>query len=218
MERERLTGFRDRREAGQRLAGALERLAGEAPLVLALPRGGVPVAAEVARALRAPLEVFVARKIGAPMQPELGLGAIAEDGTIYLNLEICELTGVQDSDLQLLAARERAEARRRVRRYRGDRGLPALAGRTVILVDDGVATGGTACAALRALRARRPRRLVFAAPVGARETLPSLEREADEVVVLRQPDALSAIGAWYDDFRQVGDDEVLAALVRREGA
>ena len=216
----RFEGFRDRRDAGRRLAVALEHLAGENPLVLALPRGGVPVAAEVARALRAPLDVFVVRKIGAPFQPELGLGAIAEDGTMYLNREVCGLVGAEDSDIQLIARRERAEAQRRVRRYRGDRALPSLEGRTVILVDDGVATGGTAFAALRALRVRRPRRLVFAAPVGARETLAMLEREADEVVVVGRPEELSAIGAWYDDFRQVGDDEVVDSLEqapRRDG-
>jgi len=208
-------GFADRRDAGRRLARRLLHLAGEHPLVLALPRGGVPVAAEVAGALDAPLDVFVVRKIGAPMQPELGVGAIAEDGTMVIDRELCELVGVGDLQLRAIAARERLEAERRVRRYRGDRPPPDVAGRTVIVVDDGVATGGTARAVLRALRGRGPARLVFAAPVASPEAVRVLARDADDVVAALEPEGMSAIGAWYRDFHQVSDEEVIAAL---EGA
>lgn len=181
-------------------------------MVLALPRGGVPIAAEVARALAAPLEALVVRKLGAPMQPELGVGAIAEDGTLYVDERLCDLLGIGRGDVDRIADRELGEIRRRLARYRGGRPLPSLEGREVIVVDDGVATGGTARAAVRAARHLGARRVVFAAPVAAKQAVRVLEKEADEVVVVLEPADLDAIGLWYEDFHQLDDDEVVALL------
>lgn len=211
--------FRDRRDAGKRLAQALAHYQAEQPIVLALPRGGVPVGEEVARALGAPLDVLVVRKLGAPFQPELGVGAIAEGGVVWVDEELCASLGIDDDALAALAAEEQEELSRRVRAYRGARPPLEVADRTVIVVDDGVATGGTARAALRAARERGAKRLVFAAPVAAAQSVPALLSEADELVYVTAPDALLAIGLWYRDFRQVGDDEVRACLERaRTGA
>ena len=207
--------FRNRTEAGQRLGHALLALADEDPIVLALPRGGVPVAAEVARALGAPLDVLVARKIGAPVQPELAIGAVAEDGVTYLDRALCDAVGVSPSEAMELAAGARGRVAESVARLRGSRPLPELTNRTVILVDDGLATGATARAAIKAIAAERPRRLVLAVPVAAAQTATRLRREVDELVALDEPTNLGAVGQWYADFRPVSDAEVDALLQER---
>jgi putative phosphoribosyl transferase len=209
-----VTRFRDRREAGQHLAARLADLGLDSPLVLALPRGGVPVAYEVARALHAPLDVLVVRKIGAPSQPELGVGAIAEGGEPLLDSRMLARLGRTPEDLAETVLRERTEVRRRVAAYRGD--LPALAveGRTVVVVDDGLATGSSARAALRSLRARGVARLVLAVPVCARETAARFADEADDVVCVLSPGDFRAVGAWYDRFDQTDDQEVVELLHR----
>ena len=204
--------FRDRRDAGRALAERLAPLAAERPVVLGLPRGGIPVAYEVARALGAPLDVLVARKIGAPGNPEFGMGAAAEGGVHVLDRGTVRSLMVGAEELAEAVARADAEVAERVRRSRADRPAPELAGRTVLVVDDGLATGGTARAALRAARARHPRRLVLAVPVGPPATLAALAAEADEIVCLAQPEPMMAVGAWYERFGQTSDDEVIALL------
>jgi putative phosphoribosyl transferase len=206
--------FRDRVDAGRRLAFALEPYRDEAPIVLGLPRGGVPVAYEVARALKAPLDVWVVRKLGAPGQEELGLGAVAEGGETYLNENLIAEIGVSEDELAEVVGRKLAEVDERVRRFRRDRPPPALQGRTAIVVDDGIATGGTVRAALRAIRRHQPKRVVLAVPVAAASTLESLRPEADEVVCLYEDPYLAAIGGYYLDFSQTSDDEVIGLLDR----
>ncbi|MEZ7005260.1 phosphoribosyltransferase [Streptomyces sp. AD55] len=211
--------FPHRRAAGRDLArrlvetapgGALPR-----PVVLALPRGGVPVAAEVARALDAPLDVLVVRKIGVPGRPEAGIGAIAGDDPPLFDRRTLGRLGLDEADLAADVARERAELGRRALRYRGGRPAPDVRDRTVVLVDDGLATGVTARAALRHLRRREPARLILAVPVGAPEAVAALRREADDVLCLSQPPDFGAVGLWYDDFAQVTDEEVIALLDTR---
>jgi len=200
--------FLDRRDAGRRLA---ERLATEAlvePIVLVLPRGGVPVGHEVALALGAPLEVFVARKVGAPHQPEYGIGAIAEGGTQVMDDRAVQALGLSAAALGRLVAVEQEELDRRVARYRHGRPLPDLVGRTVIVVDDGLATGVTAEAALRALHDHRPGRVVLAVPVCAPETAARLRGVADDVICLHSPAGFAAVGVWYERFDQTTDEEV----------
>ncbi|MEU3660268.1 phosphoribosyltransferase family protein [Streptomyces sp. NPDC032940] len=208
--------FPDRRVAGQELALRLVEWASEGelprPVVLALPRGGVPVAAEVARALEAPLDVLVVRKIGLPGSPETGIGAVVGDDPPLFDQRALTVFGLTEDRLDQDVARERAELRRRTLRYRGDRPAPDVADRTVVLVDDGLATGATARAALRHLRRLNPARLILAVPVGAPETAAGMRAEADDVVCLRQPRDFHAVGLWYDDFEQVGDDEVVGIL------
>jgi len=204
--------FRDRRHAGKLLAVAVEELELDRPIVIGLPRGGVPVAAEVAARLRAPLEVWVVRKLGVPFQPELGMGAIAEGPSLVLDRDMVGGLGISNPEVMRVVRREADEVRRRVTLFRGDRPAPDVRGRTVVLVDDGIATGGTARAAVRALRKRGAARIVLAVPVGAPETLDTLGREADDVVCLHAPVSLHAIGLWYEDFEQVGNDEVVALL------
>jgi predicted phosphoribosyltransferase len=206
------TRFRDRRDAGRRLAARLLPLAGERPVVVGLPRGGVPVAGEVAAALGAPLEILAVRKLGAPHNPEYGIGAIAEDGTRVFDAEALAVLGINGGVLESIVARETAELRRRVAAYRGDRPAMELRDRTVVVVDDGVATGVTDTAALRAIRRRDPRRLVLAVPVCAPDSSSRLREEADEVVCLAEPPLLYGVGQWYRDFSQVSDQEVIAAL------
>ncbi len=181
-------------------------------MAVALPRGGVPVAEEVARSLGAPLEILAVRKIGAPHNPEYGIGAIAEDGTRVFDPEALAALGVDNATLSAIVARESEELRRRVALYRGNRPPVDLAGRTVIVIDDGVATGVTDTVALRSIGRRRPRRVLLAVPVAPPESVARLRREADEVVCLLTPAHLHGVGQWYDDFSQVSDDEVIAAL------
>jgi putative phosphoribosyl transferase len=206
--------FADRRAAGQLLAQALLHHAGVNAIVLGLPRGGVPVADEVARVLGGSLDVWVVRKLGAPFQPELGMGAIAEGPAVVLDRSTVRLLGVSSVQLLGVARREMEEVRRRVERFRSGRPLPELRDRIVILVDDGIATGGTMRAAIRAVRKRHPARLVVAIPVAAPDVVAALRREVDEVVCLHQPEDLYAIGLWYEDFRQVHDEEVVRILER----
>jgi putative phosphoribosyl transferase len=205
--------FRDRLEAGRRLAEAVGALGVPDPVVLALPRGGVPVAFEVATALGAPLDVVVARKIGAPGQPEYGIGAVAEDGVVVATDAVREL-GLGAAEFGRLAERAREELDRRVARYRAGRSLPPIAGRDVILVDDGLATGVTSEAALHALRRQQPRTLVLAVPVCAADTAVRLQRIADRVVCVHASHDFGAVGRWYEHFDQTSDDEVLDLLHR----
>jgi putative phosphoribosyl transferase len=201
--------FADRRDAGRCLAEALAHLSGQPGLlVLGLPRGGVPVAAEVAHALGAELDVLVVRKLGLPWQPELAMGAIASGGAQVLNTEVLQLAGVDDAAFKAVLARERAELARREQVFRGDRPPFDVRGRTVIVVDDGVATGATLRAGLAAIRQLSPRRLVAAVPVAPPDTLALLEREADEVVCLSSPADFYAVGAAYRRFDQTDDTEV----------
>ncbi|OPG03803.1 phosphoribosyltransferase [Microbispora sp. GKU 823] len=207
--------FVDRRDAGLRLGERLRGLPGtEDAVVLGLPRGGVPVAFQVARALGAPLDVIVVRKLGVPYQPELGFGAIGEGGVRVVNPDVVRLANITRAEMAEVERRERAELERRARRFRGGREPVDLAGRTVIVVDDGIATGGTARAACQVARAHGASRVVLAVPVGAPETIASLRRDADEVVCLDTPDHFYAIGAWYDDFTQTSDEDVVDCLRR----
>lgn len=205
--------FHDRAEAGRMLATMLESYRG-APglLVLGLPRGGVPVAAEVARALDAPLDLFLVRKLGLPEHPELAMGAISSGGTVVVNPDVVQTYGVSDATLEAVAETERAELERRESVYRGHRDRPALAARTVILVDDGLATGASMRAAVEAARAQQPASLVVAVPVGARETCDELAGLADDVRCHTTPEPFRAVGLWYRDFRQTTDEEVVRLL------
>jgi predicted phosphoribosyltransferase len=204
--------YTDRSDAGRRLAAALEHLRTRDPLVIGLPRGGAVVAAEVARALGAPLDVLVVRKLGAPGQPELGLGAVAEGGVVLLNKRLMRQIRVSKEQLQGTIDRENEEMKRRVDVYRGDREPIEVAGRTVILVDDGLATGSTARAAIGALHHLGAGEVILAVPVGAPSTVRELESMADEVVCLSTPRMLMSIGQHYDDFTQTGDAEVVELL------
>ena len=206
--------FPDRRAAGRQLAKALLHLRGRSPIVLALPRGGVPVGFEVAAALGAPLDVLVVRKIGAPFQRELGVGALVLLGKpeiVWNHLLMTDL-GLSEAQMAGEVAAQGREARRRLACYRGDRPTPRLKGRAVILVDDGLATGITAQAALQALRRAGPSHLVLAVPVAPPDTLARLSREADETVCLSQPSSFQAVGQFYADFSQTSDEEVVALL------
>lgn len=212
--------FRDRVDAGRRLAAELASYAAEHPIVLALPRGGVPVGYEVARALSAPLDVWVVRKIGAPFQPELGVGAVAEGGFLYLSSRMLEETGLSEAGLSDQIATKRREVEARVKMFRGEHPRPILRDRTVIVVDDGIATGGTVRAAVQSIRAEGPKKVVLAVPVAAPSVVKELAADVDRVVALLTPVDLMAIGYWYDDFTQVPDDEVVRMLdrARREQA
>ncbi|GLW98663.1 phosphoribosyltransferase family protein [Microtetraspora sp. NBRC 16547] len=209
--------FADRRDAGTRLGERLrDRLSGADVVVVGLPRGGVVVAYEVARALGAPLDVIVVRKLGVPYQPELGFGAIGEGGVRVLNPEIIRLASVTKEQIAEVEEAEREELSRRGERFRGGRPRVDFTGRTVIVVDDGVATGGTARAACRVARTQGAGRVVLAVPVGAPDTIASLRKDADEVVCLQAPHDLYAIGAWYSDFPQTSDEQVVELLHRAQ--
>jgi putative phosphoribosyl transferase len=206
--------FRDRREAGRRLAERLSGLRASSPLVLGLPRGGVPVAFEVANALGAPLDVLVVRKLGVPFQPELGMGAVGEDGVRVLNPDVLRQAGVTETQLAAVEARERAQVEERAVRLRRGRPAVPLQGRTVVIVDDGLATGGTARAAVQVARARGADRVILAVPVAPPETVAALRRDADDVVAVETPEPFFAIGGWYTDFSPTSDDEVVQLLAR----
>jgi len=208
--------FKDRCEAGKKLAKALKRYADQRPIILALPRGGVPVAAEVAAALKAALDLVLVRKIGVPWQPELAMGAVVDGGTpiIVRNEDVIRDAGVDEAEFKRVCDHELAEIESRRRRYFGDRPPIDVKSRVTIVIDDGIATGATIRAALRATRMRAPKALVLAVPVASTEALAELDKEADDVICLEAHDLLGAIGFYYLDFRQTSDEEVIAAMTR----
>lgn len=213
-----VTRFRDRSDAGRRLAAELREHAHDPnAIVLALPRGGVPVGHEVASALGVPLEVFVVRKLGLPWHEELAMGALASGGVRVLDEDLIRLARVSREDVERVTGWEQAELERRERLYRGDRPFPDLHGRTVILVDDGLATGSTMRAAVTALRLEGPVRIVVAVPVAAPETCAAFQHVADEIVCAETPEPFEAVGLWYDDFSQTTDDEVHGLLEQARG-
>jgi len=206
--------FIDRTDAGRQLAKALARYKKQQPVVLALPRGGVPVAAEIATALDAPLDLILVRKIGVPYQPELAMGAVVDgaEPVVVRNEEVIQLCGVSETDFNAIRDEQLAEIERRRTLYLGDRPHPKLSGCTVIVVDDGIATGATTRAALRAIGMRKPAKLVLAVPVAPTQTLEILRGEVDDLVCLEDYVEFGAIGLFYSDFRQVSDAEVIALL------
>jgi putative phosphoribosyl transferase len=214
----RAVRFKDRHDAGRRLAELLEPFRREQAVVVALPRGGVPVAAEVARALDAPLDVAVVRKIGAPQNSEYAIGAVAEGGVHVLGRRMGRAADLTGAELDALITRAERELEERLRHYRGTRPPVALEGRTVIVVDDGLATGRSALAAVESLRRRGAARVILAAPVASREAAGLLSESADEVVCVEIPADLWAVGAWYVDFRATTDEEVAALLVENAQA
>jgi len=210
--------FIDRGDAGRQLAAALARYRSQRPVVLALPRGGVPVAAEVAAALDAPLDLILVRKIGVPFQPELAMGAVVDgvETVIVRNEEVIQLSGVSETDFNAIRDEQLAEIERRRKLYLGARPHPKVSGRTVIVVDDGIATGATTRAALRAIRMRKPSKLILAVPVAPTDTLKKLRGEADDIVCLEDYEDFGAIGLFYSDFHQVSDAEVIEILTRHQ--
>ena len=208
--------FKNRIEAGRKLAKALAGYKDQQPVILALPRGGVPVAAEVAAALKAPLDLILVRKVGVPFQPELAMGAVVDGATplIVRNEDVIGLAGINESDFKAICDAELAEIERRRQRYLGDRERAEVSGHTAIVIDDGVATGATTRAALRATRQRGPKRLVLAVPVAPTDSLAELRGEADDVICLEDHEFFGAIGAYYADFRQVSDEEVIKLLAQ----
>jgi len=208
--------FKDRNDAGRKLAAALADYKSEKPVVLALPRGGVPVAAEVAAALEAPLDLILVRKIGVPLQPELAMGAVVDGGSplVVRNEDVIRLAGIDEADFKAVCNSELAEIERRRQRYVGHRERVNVEGRVAIVVDDGIATGATTRAALRATRMRKPSKLVLAVPVAPTDSLPALRDEADDIVCLEDYEFFGAIGYYYSDFRQISDREVIETLAR----
>jgi putative phosphoribosyl transferase len=208
--------FKNRSEAGQKLARALSHYKDQHPVILALPRGGVPVAAEVAAALDAPLDLILVRKIGVPFQPELAMGAVVDGGApiIVRNEDVIQSAGIDEAQFKAVCNCELAEIERRRRRYLGGRECVNVTGRTAIVIDDGIATGATMRAALRATRMRNPKKLVLAVPVASSESIVTLREEADEVICLEDHEFFGAIGFYYRDFRQVSDEEVIEMLDR----
>jgi putative phosphoribosyl transferase len=204
--------FEDRREAGRKLAAKLSRFRGGGCVVFGLPRGGVPVGYEISRSLGAPLDVFVSRKLGAPGQPEFGIGAVAAGGVRILNTDVIRRLGIPDEYVDRITAQEIAEVNRRLRFFRGGRPEMEVGGRTAILVDDGLATGVTARAAVEAMKLRKPERLILAAPVCAAQTTSVFASKVDELLCLASPSDLGAIGLWYRNFDQTTDEEVVQLL------
>ena len=213
-----MTRFRNRADAGRQLAANLVHYAGRPGLiVLALPRGGVPVAFEVARQLDAPLDVFVVRKLGVPGHEELAMGAIATGGARVLNEEVVARLAISPETVDAAVRQEGAEVARREHLYRGERPPPQLGGRIVVLVDDGLATGATMRAAVAAVRQQRPERIIVAVPAAAPETCAMLRTEVDELICVLTPDPFVAVGFWYENFAQIGDDAVRELLERATG-
>src|SRR6516165_8101506 len=208
--------FKNRTDAGRRLAKALTQYKSLRPVVLALPRGGVPVAAEVAAALEAPLDLVLVRKVGVPNQPELAMGAVTDGAQpmVVRNSEIIEACGVSEQEFDAVASEELAEIERRRRRYIGDRARAEVEGKVAIIIDDGIATGATTLAAIQAVRSRKPKELVLAVPVAPLDTVKKLHSEVDAIVCLDTREELGAIGYFYRDFHQIGDEEVIATLKR----
>ena len=208
--------FTDRSDAGRKLAQALLRYKDPQPVILALPRGGVPVAAEVAAALDAPLDLILVRKIGVPMQPELAMGAVVDGGApiVVRNDDVIRMTGIDEAEFEAIRDRELAEIERRRRLYVGNRAPADVEGRVAIVIDDGIATGATTRAALRATRIRKPSRLMLAVPVAPTDTLAAMREEADEVICLEDHEFFGAIGFYYSDFRQLSDREVKDIVTR----
>ncbi len=208
--------FKDRSDAGRQLAKALAAYKSQQPVILALPRGGVPVAAEVAAALNAPLDLILVRKIGVPFQPELAMGAVVDGGApiIVRNEDVIRHAGIDESEFKAVCDEEFGEIERRRQHYLGSRKRVDISGRTAIVIDDGVATGATTRAALRATRMRKPKRLVLAVPVAPTDSLPALHGDADDVVCLEDHEFFGAIGFYYTDFSQVPDKEVIEILQR----
>ncbi len=205
--------FQDRREAGQALARELSSFKGSSNLiVLGIPRGGVVVGHEIAKALGAPIDVYITRKIGAPHNPELAIGAVASDGTLIIDQQLVRRLGVDEDYIEEESKRQKDEISRRLSEYRGDRPSPELAGKIVILVDDGVATGATTLVTIRAIKAQGPSELVLAVPVGPRDSIESLRQEVDKIVCLHAPEIFWAVGAFYNVFDQTSDAEVKALL------
>lgn len=204
--------FQNRTDAGRQLAKALLKYKGRHPVVLALPRGGVPVAAEVAKALAAPLDLLLVRKIGLPSQPELAMGAVADGGQIIRNGDVIEASRISAEEFDAVCDRERAEIERRRQRYLGDRARSEVKNQIAIIIDDGIATGATTLAGIRSVRMREPKELVLAVPVAPRATVNELQPEVDAIVCLLTPEDFGAIGYFYREFRQVSDDEVLGIL------
>ena len=208
--------FQNRTDAGQQLAQALTKYKARHPVILALPRGGVPVAAEVAAMLEAPLDLVLVRKIGVPMQPELAMGAVTDGAqpAVVRNTDVIELCGVSERQFDAVCKKELAEIERRRSRYLGDRPRSDVTGQVAIIIDDGIATGATTLAAVRAVRNRKPKELVLAVPVAPLDTVKKLHTEVDAIVCLDTPQELGAIGYFYRDFHQVSDGEVIATLRR----
>jgi putative phosphoribosyl transferase len=204
--------FLNREDAGRRLAQRLEKYKGADTIILAVPRGGVVVAYQVAKALGAPLDVVIPRKIGAPGQPELAIGAVGENGVCVLDEEIIRYLGVSETYIRQEAERQRQEIERRWKLYRGDRPFPDVKGKTVILIDDGIATGYTTIAAVRVIRNKQPAKIVLAVPVAPIDSIAKLRSEVDEIVVLETPEPFFAVGAWYQEFGQTSDEEVIKLL------
>jgi putative phosphoribosyl transferase len=205
--------FQDRREAGKALAGELASFE-ETPnmIVLGIPRGGVVVGHEIARALGAPLDVYITRKIGAPHNPELAIGAVASDGTLLIDHQLVRRLGVSQDYVEQESDRQKQEILRRLAEYRGEGPTPVLAGKVVILVDDGVATGATTLATIKAIKSQEPAKLILAVPVGPRDSIESLRQEVDELVCLHAPEIFWAVGAFYNVFDQTSDEEVKTLL------
>ncbi len=208
--------FKNRSDAGRKLARALRDYRHQHPVILALPRGGVPVAAEVVTALKAPLDLVLVRKVGLPAEPELAMGAVADGSApiVVRNEDVIRGAGVDETEFKAVCDRELVEIERRRERYLGDRPCIDVADRTVIVIDDGIATGATIRAALRAIRMRKPGRLVLAVPVASTDALAALRKEADHVVCLEDHEPFGAIGVYYADFRQTTDQEVVEAMAR----
>jgi putative phosphoribosyl transferase len=208
--------FKDRSDAGRKLAKALAGYKDQHPVILALPRGGVPVAAEVAAALHAPLDLILVRKIGVPIQPELAMGAVVDGGApiIVRNEDVIRLAGIDETEFKAICDSELAEIERRRQRYLGGRERINIDGKTAIVIDDGIATGATTRAALRATRMRNPKKLVLAVPVAPTDSLAALRSDADEVICLEDHEFFGAIGFYYRNFNQIADDEVIEMLKR----